>query len=500
MLTLAELALKVFALVGLAALASWGLRRASAALRHRMWAAALASMPLVAATSVLLPAWPVPAPWMLPRVEGLTVSTPAHATVAAVQEHEGVSFPSAPELPRRTLLLLWFLGASALTLRLLVGHARLHGIARRARGIEGCPGVRLVMTDELPVPATWGLLHPVIALPSGAASWSRAEMDDVMRHEMAHVRRRDVLTQALADAVCALLWFHPAVWYAAGRLRAESERACDDAVLAEGSDGVAYAEMLYGIAARRIVPSAIGVATARGLEARLRAILDPRVTRRSSRGVMAAVPAGVLVGALSIAGFEVFAVAPDVTFGERVPFTLEQERDALARSFAPRDAREAETIERFRDGTRHVRQHEMDYVRDRSLWALSIAHEDEIIAPLAAKLDSYDWRVRAYAAWGLHVAGAHEARGALTERLDDPIWRVRAMAAEALVDLGDARSEAAMVPLLEDPAWQVRVPAVKFLAKLGTPDAARLIALRLDDPHVAVRRAAERAVGDASHN
>jgi HEAT repeat protein len=57
-----------------------------------------------------------------------------------------------------------------------------------------------------------------------------------------------------------------------------------------------------------------------------------------------------------------------------------------------------------------------------------------------------------------------------------------------------------MVPLLEDPAWQVRVPAVKFLAKLGTPDAARLIALRLDDPHVAVRRAAERAVGDASHN
>ena len=63
------------------------------------------------------------------------------------------------------------------------------------------------------------------------------------------MRRRDVLTRTAADAACALFWFHPGVWMAARRMRAEAERACDDAVLAAGVPRIGYAEALVALAA-----------------------------------------------------------------------------------------------------------------------------------------------------------------------------------------------------------------------------------------------------------
>ena len=498
--TALAIALKVFVLVGLGAIAAGSLRRVSAALRHRLWVAVLASVALVALTSPLGPRWTLPlgATLRLPSLDRIAADVHRSGTTVPAAGSSSVPLASSGEAWARATRLVWLLGAGALLLRLVVGHARLGGIARRARTIDSGP-VRLVTTAELDSPATWGVFRPIIALPSGAASWSEVERADVMAHELAHVRRRDVLTQTCADVLCAALWLHPAVWYARGRLRAEGERACDDAVLAAGGDGMRYAETLFAIARRaRPVAAAVGIGRARELEARLRAVLDPRVLRQSSRGAMTAIPLGVIAAASAIAACDVFALPEAViTYGERVPLTLEHEQRALRRHFTPRDAREAEAIERFQGGTGHVKQHEMDYVRDRSIWALSIARDDQIIAPLLARLDDADWRVRAYAAWGLLVADAHEAQGALTERLDDPIWRVRAMAAEALVALGDGRSTAAMVRLLEDPAWQVRLPVVNFLAKLDRAEADALIRNRLQDPHIAVRVAAARALGDS---
>lgn len=72
---------------------------------------------------------------------------------------------------------------------------------------------------------------------------------------------------------------------------------------------------------------------------------------------------------------------------------------------------------------------EGDLVRDRSAWALSIARNGELIAPLLDALKDRDWRVRAYAAWSLAVSGDKRAVPPLVPLLRDANWRMRAMAA-----------------------------------------------------------------------
>ena len=81
------------------------------------------------------------------------------------------------------------------------------------------------------MPMAWGLLRGQIMLPAEAVDWSEEQVDAVLLHELAHLRRRDPLSLLAAHLVRSIYWFHPAVWAVAWRLRVERERACDDLVL-----------------------------------------------------------------------------------------------------------------------------------------------------------------------------------------------------------------------------------------------------------------------------
>ena len=100
----------------------------------------------------------------------------------------------------------------------------------------------------------------------------------MLLHELAHVRRRDCLTQLAASTTCALYWMNPLAWYAAKALRRERERACDDAVLAAGTAGPTYAEHLLDVAraARHVTTptwsGGVAMAHRSELEGRLMAI------------------------------------------------------------------------------------------------------------------------------------------------------------------------------------------------------------------------------------
>jgi HEAT repeat protein len=142
---------------------------------------------------------------------------------------------------------------------------------------------RLVRSEDAKMPFACGLLHPTIVLPAECDSWTLDRRRAVLLHELAHVRRRDLVGHTIGRFACALYWFHPLVWTAAKRLRSESERACDDLALNCGARASDYAEHLLDIVTgvRHHATPAVALAMARRkeFEGRMLAILDPELRR-----------------------------------------------------------------------------------------------------------------------------------------------------------------------------------------------------------------------------
>lgn len=147
---------------------------------------------------------------------------------------------------------------------------------RRTVGLTNDVTVLLCDGVRVPLAAGW---RPVILLPPDWERWSRPQQRAVLLHELSHVRRRDVPFTIIAHIVCALYWFHPAVWRLARALRYHAEEACDDRVLSSGVRSSDYAELLMRVAAAacggRTRPSlAPSLSAPWGLRRRLAAVLD----------------------------------------------------------------------------------------------------------------------------------------------------------------------------------------------------------------------------------
>jgi len=127
---------------------------------------------------------------------------------------------------------VYLLGAFVLLLRLAIGTIS----ANRLTGVL-CAA-----------PVTVGLLRPRILLPESSSEWPQAQLDAVLTHERAHVRRRDPLFQWLALLNRAVFWFHPLAWWLERKLSALAEEACDAAVLERGHDPREYSRYLLELA------------------------------------------------------------------------------------------------------------------------------------------------------------------------------------------------------------------------------------------------------------
>jgi beta-lactamase regulating signal transducer with metallopeptidase domain len=160
-------------------------------------------------------------------------------------------------------------------------------------GVRG--HVRLLSSRDRATPMAVGIRHRAIVLPASAYEWSDDMRRAVLRHEVAHVARRDCLTQTAAAFACALYWIHPGSWWLARRLRIERELACDDLVLSAGTDAHEYAgqllELAYTLRGHWAPALAVGMAAPRQLEARMRALLDRARNRAvpTRRGQAAAI-------------------------------------------------------------------------------------------------------------------------------------------------------------------------------------------------------------------
>ncbi len=129
---------------------------------------------------------------------------------------------------------------------------RFHAMARSLK-LRRTPRLRL--SEAAGAPQSGGILRPFIILPAWAATMPEDELDILLAHELAHVRRMDALVNGIQAATQALLWWNPAIWWLNRRIREEREFCCDDLVLSRGiASGAAYSRTLVNVAERVSLP------------------------------------------------------------------------------------------------------------------------------------------------------------------------------------------------------------------------------------------------------
>ena len=342
--------LKATALLVIALAATTLLRRASAGTRHLVWLATLAGVLLLPAVSLWTPVRLAIVPSSLvpnlgpkaPLVDrntsvaaaenasalsATTLRTPTSSRGPLIAASPAALPPNEPIVPFwTTLLVLWASVASLLLGWLAYGALSVRRIVRSGRPLEERSWTsplfeiadrldldavpRLLSSPLIEMPFACGILEPTIVLPASAEQWSDSRRRAVIFHELAHVRRRDLVGHTLGRIACALYWFHPLVWTAARHLRAESERACDDLVLSCGARASDYADHLLDIVIsvrhQGAPATAMPMARRRELEGRVLAILDPAVARIGPGRVQSAT---LLVG-LGALALSVAAVSP----------------------------------------------------------------------------------------------------------------------------------------------------------------------------------------------
>ena len=105
--------------------------------------------------------------------------------------------------------------------------------------------VRLLESASIAVPTVIGWLRPVVLMPASAlAGLAPEQLQAILAHELAHIRRHDYLVNLLQTLVETLLFYHPAVWWLSRRIRAEREHCCDDLAVSLCGDPYTYARAL----------------------------------------------------------------------------------------------------------------------------------------------------------------------------------------------------------------------------------------------------------------
>jgi beta-lactamase regulating signal transducer with metallopeptidase domain len=208
---------------------------------------------------------------------------------------------AADQLPRAMpwFLGLWFLGVLLLSLRFAGGLVT----AQRLKRVETSPTgllwqeklralsarlrvsrpVRLCESALVEVPTVIGWLRPVILIPLSAVSGLSAEqLEALLAHELAHIRRCDYLVNLIQTTIETLLFYHPAVWWVSRQVREEREHCCDDLAVAACGDVLTYARALAALEQLRVVVPHLAVAASGGsLLVRIQRLIRHRAPARS---------------------------------------------------------------------------------------------------------------------------------------------------------------------------------------------------------------------------
>ena len=531
------------------------LQRAPAGARHIVWVGivtALLVLPGLSAWSPLrlailpaaitapatpaptAPADPVQAPLDRDRIpaEALPAATPAGTSETVRETVRSFS-------PWEMALLVWAVVAAGLCGWLVFGFFNVRRIVARGRVLTGkdwttplyeiadrleiAEAPRLVRSDAVKMPFASGLFGATIVLPAESDEWSAERRSAVLMHELAHIRRRDLLGHTIGRVACALYWFHPLVWTAARRLRIESERACDDLALTCGLRATNYAEHLLdivsGIRQPHTPAAAIPMAHRREFEGRMLAILDPDLRRRSGRlqslSLVGSLAAMVLViGAAAPAPRQALTISGTPRTQQPPPVSvITDTNDAEITVALDRGVRAAAKEEQQAQSAQQVDAQptpgEQDAVELSDLDVRALAPvlqgrttDDRAKLLMQVVLNDSSASLRRVAAWGLsNYADRAEVGTALAAALlRDANADVREMAAWSLASGSDsdAATKALSNALVRDNSPDVREMAAWALGNLGAESAIdALSAAAARDSSAALRATALWALGNA---
>jgi beta-lactamase regulating signal transducer with metallopeptidase domain len=246
-------------------------------------------------------------------------------------------------------ILLWLLGVAFFSLRL--GRAWIYTQRLRVRGtrplveewqqalqrlcrqLRVTRPVRFLESTFITVPTVIGWLRPVILLPVGALTGlSPQQLESIIAHELAHIRRHDYLINLLQAVIETLLFYHPAVWWVSRRIGQERELCCDDVAVAVCGDPLTYARALFEMEQLRAARPQLAVAANGGLLMnRIERLVGvrPQPANRFAGGLACLL---VLTAVISVgAGAQILLPAPNQSRASAgIPATDKSE--ALARS------------------------------------------------------------------------------------------------------------------------------------------------------------------------
>ncbi len=322
------------ALIGLAALAALRLFRFAPPTRYAIGVFALAAMAAAPVVTFGLLAGPTPLPVQPDAGRGSALAAPLRAEAVdallpeepsgLVGESSATAVVEGATSFAPVVLGIWLVGVIVLSFRLFGGwfvarrltrravrpaRAELQSLAQQIAGRLALDRVvKILESSAVAVPMLVGWLRPVVLIPASALSGlSPTQVEALLAHELAHIRRHDYLVNLLQSVVETLLFYHPAVWWVSREVCREREHCCDD--LAVGvCDRLEYVTALANLAAMTAVPRPALAATDGSLVARVRRLLSPGVDGEASR-----TPGWVAASAIvvAVAGAAAFVPAAD---------------------------------------------------------------------------------------------------------------------------------------------------------------------------------------------
>ena len=220
------------------------------------------------------------------------------------------------------LLMTWRHVRMLRTTGVVVAGDQLISAARRLADRMGIwQTVALLESTVVEVPMVFGWLKPVILLPVTLSTGLRAaQVDAIIAHELAHVRRWDFPVNLLQNVVETILFYHPAVWCVSGIMRQERENCCDDIPSEVCGDKVTYARALLHLEELRHPEQLVLAASGGDLMTRVRRLIALASADGSVRGLAGVV--ALLVVGTALAGMRLVSATNSTRLEGSLPGTI----------------------------------------------------------------------------------------------------------------------------------------------------------------------------------